>query len=92
MLETNEIHLLQCCLATYVELANTQKNALIVGMKGCNLLDEIYTTRVNQCYELQKKLSVFYDAVIAVKSSEFSSEDLKKIECVLNKIFTINKK
>ena len=78
MFSQHEIQTLNSCISTYIELANTQKYNITLGTKDCVLLNDIYESKINDCYAIQLKLNELIVADEPITYT-FSSKDLKKI-------------
>jgi len=94
MFNSNEVNTIQCCISNYIESAKAQLDCLTIGVKGCNDLAEIYQMKINECYELQKKLqnNSFSEITIPVKQEGFTPQDLQKLKTVVDLIFTNSNK
>lgn len=57
MFNNNDVKLMSNCISNYIELANTQKDALTVGSTDCTTLIEFYDKQITNCYILQKKVN-----------------------------------
>ena len=57
MFNNRDAKLMSNCISNYIELANTQKDALTVGSPDCAELIEYYDNQINDCYILQKKVN-----------------------------------
>lgn len=53
----SDVKLMSNCIANYIELANTQKDALTVGSPDCTTLIEFYDQQITDCYILQSKVN-----------------------------------
>lgn len=91
MFTDNDIKTISSCVSNYVEQANNQIANLTVGDKDFNTLYSFLESKINDCYEVQKKLNaiVFIDGKIHANINQKEVLTLEEIESLnksLNKI------
>lgn len=95
MFNSNEINTIQCCISNYIACAENQLDSLTIGVNGCNELADIYQTRINDCYEIQKRLqnNSFSEITIPVKQEiRFTPEDAQSLKKLVDIIFSTSNK
>lgn len=70
MFNNADVKLMSNCIANYIELANTQKDALTVGSLDCTTLIEFYDRQITDCYILQSKVNGLLLETLNTKKNE----------------------